>query len=53
MDFAQKRLTRELKLLQSDPPAGIVLETDSVACVTNWYVTSYFYFQFHLKTFIF
>ena len=39
MDFAQKRLTRELKLLQSDPPAGIVLDTDSVTCVTNWLVT--------------
>ena len=37
MDFAQKRLKRELIELQTDPPDGIKLETDSVSCVNNWY----------------
>lgn len=40
MDFAQKRLARELILLKTDPPAGIILETESVSCVTNcWIIT--------------
>jgi len=38
MDFTQRRLTRELKLLQSDPPMGITLQKDSVMVGTTCWI---------------
>ena len=38
MDFVRKRLSHELKLLQSDPPSGIKLDPESVSCSNDCWV---------------